>query len=285
MGRRVDERRAAFGRLRGRCGRRAAVARPPGLLEGNGDPRDVLEARRLDRRRPERGRGVVQREDVGARGPGRRVDGGGGSVRAADRRPRPEHVHGVPAQRHHEGRVDRLELAVQERGARGNLVRLGVAVVRRTALDDVRDEDVLATPADGGEQADQELSGSPHERPAQAVLVHARTLAHEDDLRHGVPLAGNGPRPAGMEPAGGADPNFLCDRVERRTAFGRGHAGVSASACGARRDAGTTQPRAARISASSTAFVAAPLRTLSETHQKARPRPSGIDGSWRMRPT
>src|SRR5664280_85795 len=95
MGRRVDERRAAFGRLQGRRGRRGAVARAPGLLEGNRDPRDVLEARRLDRCRPESGRGVVQREDVGARGPGRRVDGSGSPVRPADRRPGPEHVHGV----------------------------------------------------------------------------------------------------------------------------------------------------------------------------------------------
>ena len=39
-----------------------------------------------------------------------------------------------------------------------------------------------------------------------------------------------------------------------------------------------TQPRATRTSAISTAFVAAPLRMLSETTQKARPRPSGTDG-------
>ena len=46
-----------------------------------------------------------------------------------------------------------------------------------------------------------------------------------------------------------------------------------------------SQLRARRISASSTAFVAAPLRRLSETTQKARPRPSGSDASRRTRPT
>jgi hypothetical protein len=45
------------------------------------------------------------------------------------------------------------------------------------------------------------------------------------------------------------------------------------------------QSRSRRISAISTAFVAAPLRRLSDTTQKASPRSSAIEMSRRTRPT
>ena len=65
------------------------------------------------------------------------------------------------------------------------------------------------------------------------------------------------------------------------SALGFGHAVASARLqvrrTGSRRGsaAGRIQSRSRRISASSTALVAAPLRRLSETTQKARPRSSG----------
>ena len=53
----------------------------------------------------------------------------------------------------------------------------------------------------------------------------------------------------------------------------------------ARSDALASQPFRATTSAISTAFVAAPLRRLSETTQKASPLPAGSEASARMRPT
>ena len=50
----------------------------------------------------------------------------------------------VPSERHDERRVEDLELAVEIRRAGRDLVRLRVAVVRRAALHDVRDEDLVA---------------------------------------------------------------------------------------------------------------------------------------------
>ena len=209
-------------------------------------------------------------------GAGRRVCRPAGAVGAADRRPGHEAGHRVATEGHDQGRVQDLELSSQERGAGGDLVGLRVAVLRRAALDDVRDEDVLAPPADRAEQADEEVAGPAHERAALAILVHPGTLSHEDDLRAGMPLAGDGACPPLVEPAAGAGPDLRRDRLERRAAFGLGHAGEASVT---RRDAAWTHPRATRTSAISTAFVAAPLRMLSETTQKARPRPSGIDGS------
>ena len=95
-------------------------------------------------------------------------------------------------------------------------------------------------------------------------------------------LNNRGLRPGLVEAAPRADANLVGDRLERRAALGVGHAGVPAAF---RAAAALTQPRSTRISASWTALVAAPLRRLSLTTQKASPRPSSMDGSCRTRPT
>src|SRR6185295_5865610 len=188
--------------------------------------------------------------------------------------------------------IDDLELALEVRRARGDLVGLRVAVAGRPALHDVGDEDLLAPPADRGEEADEQLAGAADERPALGILGLAGTLADEHDLGVRMALAGHGLRPPLGELAAGAGTDLRGDRLQGGSAFlgrarddgcpARRHAGASTAA---RRPRARTQPRATSASASSTALVAAPLRRLSETTQKARPRPSAIDGSWRTRPT
>ena len=79
-----------------------------------------------------------------------------------------------------------------------------------------------------------------------------------------------------------SDTDLVRDGLQRRPSIVRGHAPrrrhAAPSTAGARRDAGASQPRATSSSAISTAFVAAPLRRLSETTQNASPRPSGARG-------
>src|SRR5450759_3972070 len=114
-----------------------ALAELARLDEGGGDPGDVREARRLDGRRPQRGRRVVHGEDAGAGRAGRGIDVGDDPMRPADRRSRHEPAHRVPAEGHHEGRIEHLELASKVRRTGRDLVGLWVPVVGRPALHDL----------------------------------------------------------------------------------------------------------------------------------------------------
>ena len=211
-------------------------------------------------------------------------------MRLRDPRTRHEGRHREPSEGHDDRRIEHLELATQIRRAGRDLVGLRVAIVRRPAFDDVGDEHVLAPPADRGQQLHEQVAGTTDERPALAVLVEAGALADEDDLGLRVALAWDRPRARGVQPAVRADPDLRGDGLERDSALDVGHAVASAApgptyGLAPRDAAGRTQSRSRRISASSTVFVAAPLRRLSETTQKARPRPSAIEASRRTRPT
>src|SRR5438046_2114142 len=102
-----------------------------------------------------------------------------------DRRLRPEQrLDRELAERHDHLGGDQLELTEEEGLAARHLVRLGVAVLRRPALDDVRDVDVVALePHALGDDLGQELAGAPDEGLALQVLVAARRLAHEHEAR------------------------------------------------------------------------------------------------------
>src|SRR5258706_238177 len=163
-----------------------------------------------------------------------------------------------------------------------DLVWLGVAVVGWPALHDVRDEDLAPAPAQRGEELHEEVAGPTDERPPEAVLVDPGPFADEDDLGVRLALAGHGVRPRRAEAAALAHANLGRDRLELDAPLVGGH---RATAPAARRLRGASQSRSARISASRTAFVAAPTRRLSATIQSARPRPAGRDASRRMRPT
>ena len=82
----------------------------------------------------------------------------------------------------HLGR-ERRDLSFQERQALRDLFRLWRTVPRRPALENVRDVDVLACVPHGDDHLVQQLAGLPHEGHARQVLVLARRLADEHDVR------------------------------------------------------------------------------------------------------
>ena len=200
-----------------------------------------------------------------------------------DPRPGAEAGHGEAPEGDDQGRVQRLELARQVRRAGGDLIGLRIPVAGRAALDHVGDEDLLARPQDRREQLVEERPGLADERPALPVLVETRTFAHEDDLGCGRPLPRHGPCPTLVQAAARARRDLRPYCVERRLALDVPHEASPAPFGAARRERAFTQPRSRRVSAISTAFVAAPLRRLSLTTQKAMPR--WTEGSVRTRPT
>ena len=121
---------------------------------------------------------------------------------------------------HDERWVDHGQLPLQVRDAGLDLIRLGIAIVGRPALHDIRDEHLVALPADGAEHPDEQVPGPAHERPTGAILVLSRPLADEDDLGIGMALAGHGLEPAGVEPAAGTGRHLGGDGLERRAALG-----------------------------------------------------------------
>src|SRR6266511_5019635 len=256
-----------------------ALAAPAGLDQGRRQAADVLEQGRLVAGVAHGIGGVVHGERLGLLRAGGRAGFPAGAVDLTDPFAGPERGQRKPPQRHHHGRLEDGQLPSQERCAGRDLVGRRVAVTGWPALHDVRDEDVVAAPPERPDEPGQQLARLAHERPALGVLVATRSLADEHHLSRRMSLARHGLRSLLVEPTAGAGANLAGDGLERRAALGIRHAEP------ARSDARRTQPRAARSSAISTAFVAAPLRRLSLTTQKARPRPSAIEGSWRTRPT
>ena len=173
--------------------RRARRSLTPSFARFEEHARDachVLVTLALDGRRPQGRGGVVHREDRGVLCAGRRIDRSRRAVRLRDARTRHEPPHRVTAEGHDHGRVEYLELAVQVRRARRDLIGLWVTVARRPAFDDVGDEDVIPRPADVAEQVHEEAAGTADERSTLEVLVLARALADEHDLRRGSPSPG-----------------------------------------------------------------------------------------------
>ncbi len=75
--------------------------------------------------------------------------------------------------------ADAANLLAQIRRTCQYLVRLGIAILRRTAFENVGDIDVLAFEARKGENSIEILTGTPHERLTLQVLVLSRRLTHE----------------------------------------------------------------------------------------------------------
>src|SRR5205085_1966605 len=78
--------------------------------------------------------------------------------------------------------IDQLDLALEVRRARLDLVRKRVPVSGRSALEDVADVHVLAAQADLAEHRGQKLAGGSHERLALLVLVIPGSLSDEHDV-------------------------------------------------------------------------------------------------------
>lgn len=88
-------------------------------------------------------------------------------------------------------RVHQLDLLVQIGEAAAALLGQGVAVVRRTMLEDVRDVDIFTAEFDRFEDVGEELARLAHEGLALEVLVLAGGLANEHEIGIGVSDAEN----------------------------------------------------------------------------------------------
>src|SRR5262245_61859546 len=71
-------------------------------------------------------------------------------------------------------RANRRNLTLQERTASKNFVRLGIAVVRRPAFQDIADIDILTFDACGFDDLRQQLAGSSDKRQTLLVLFITR---------------------------------------------------------------------------------------------------------------
>ena len=109
------------------------------------------------------------------------------------------------AQRDDQLRPDQRGLAVEIGTARLDLARLGRAIVRRPALEDVGDVDVLtALHSEGRQHVVEEPARLPDEGLAPGVLFAPRRLADEQPVGVDVAHSGDGSVPGAREPACGA---------------------------------------------------------------------------------
>src|SRR5215210_3843658 len=113
-----------------------------------------------------------------------------GDARALSR----EQLGGEVAERADHERLEQLDLAEQVRAALLDLAGKRVAIPGRPALEHVGDEHLPALEPDLLEQAVEQLAGAADERPALAVLLHPRGLAHEHELGVRVAHAEHEPR-------------------------------------------------------------------------------------------
>ena len=138
-------------------------------------------------------------------------------------RPAGEELGGEVAQRRDHLRLDQLDLAEEVRLARLDLVLLRVAVAGRTALEDVRDVDVLPPQLDAREQPVEQLPRLADEGDALLVLVEARRFADEHQVRARIAGAEDDLRPALRQPTARAARGRCCIRLERlHPSYGHG---------------------------------------------------------------
>jgi hypothetical protein len=116
-------------------------------------------------------------------------------------RPAREELRREVAERADQLRLDQLDLPPEVRLARFDLLRQRVPVPGRAALQDVRDVDLVAHQPDPVEQLREELARGADERHALLVLVEARCLADEHQLRRRRACAEHDLRPAACERA------------------------------------------------------------------------------------
>ena len=93
-----------------------------------------------------------------------------------------QELRGEVAQRAHDERLDQLDLLEEVGGAVLDLGRLGIAIARRAAFQEVQDEHLPAVQPDLPEQLVQQLPRLADEGQALPVLVGSRGLAHEHQV-------------------------------------------------------------------------------------------------------
>src|SRR5207247_399977 len=99
-----------------------------------------------------------------------------------------------PAHGQNHLRLDQLELAVQERQARPDLVVLRQPVLRWPAFHDVADVHLIPRQLDGFEDLGQQLARPTDERPAGLVFRSSRPFADDHEPRRRRALARDGVR-------------------------------------------------------------------------------------------
>ena len=97
-----------------------------------------------------------------------------------------QRLRGERPQRDDDLRPNAVDLLKEERLAGLDLVRLGIAVLGRPALDDVGDVDLVAPKPDGLDDLREELARAPDERDALNVFVRAGRFADEHQIRRRV---------------------------------------------------------------------------------------------------
>src|SRR5260221_2540421 len=126
-----------------------------------------------------------------------------------------ELVHGVPAERDHDLRLEDREVPLEPDVTGRDLLGERIAVLGRPVPHDVRDEDLAAVETDPVEQLVEELAGGPHERAALDVLVVAGRFTEKEDPRLRAPLTRGRLASAPVERAGGAGADLIGERGER----------------------------------------------------------------------
>ena len=233
--------------------------------------RDVLVALALDRRRPQRGRRVVHREDRRVARAGRRIGGARRAVGLRDARARHERGPSSTARgsRPRPGRGPRA-------GGRRYGAHAAISSGSGSRLPGGRHLTMLV------------MKTSSRRQPMWPSRFTSRPPARPTNGRPSRSSFCPGPRRRTRPPFEGSPSpgtafvrvSWSRHRVQPRTSAAIASSAARRSASVTRGDpaasraaAALTQPRSTRISASSTAFVAAPLRRLSLTTQNARPRP------------
>jgi len=111
-------------------------------------------------------------------------------------------------------RLDQLDLAAEVRTAGVELVGLGIAVLRRTALDDVGDVDVIARQLHRLDDVGEQLSGAADKRFALQVLVASGRLADEHQISVRIAGAPDDLRARSGKPTFLAGAGFDAERVQ-----------------------------------------------------------------------
>src|SRR3954469_9496184 len=186
---------AGVRRRRGGVGRGGPRRRGFRLREHFRDAPEILGEDVLQARIAQRGRRMVER--VAGNG----AVAGGPPVQRAHAARGKEFGHRKAAQRADHPRLDQRDLAIQVLAAGGYLVGQWVAIVRRPALQDVRNVDVLPLEPDRAQHLLEQFPGGADERARLLVLVVAGRLADEHDPGIRRPLARHGARPAAAKDA------------------------------------------------------------------------------------
>jgi len=126
-------------------------------------------------------------------------------------------------QRNYDSGSHVTQLGLEPRRAGLDLIRKGVSIGRRAALQDVDDGHTSAVEPDLTEQLVEQLTRRPHEGPALLVLVEAGGLPDEAEVRVEVAVGPHDLGPALSQSALGANQGLLADSrdVERRSSWGR----------------------------------------------------------------